>query len=39
MEAKFFTKGEHTSILKRFRQKFKKTKSDPFAGQVPVKAS
>ena len=39
LEAKFFTKGEHTSILKRFRQKFKKTKSEPFAGQVPVKTS
>ena len=38
-ESKFFTKGEHTSILKRFRQKFKKSKpADPFAGQVPVPA-
>ena len=34
-DAKFFSKGDHTSILKRFRQKFKKTKKEPFAGQVP----
>ena len=32
---KFFTKGEHTSILKRVRKSFKKTKKDPFAGEVP----
>jgi len=38
-DAKFFSKGDHTSILKRFRQKFKKTKKEPFAGQVPMKSS
>ena len=38
-DAKFFSKGEHTSILKRFRQKVKKAKKEPFAGQVPQKAS
>jgi len=35
-DAKFFSKGDHTSILKRFRQKFKKTKKEPFAGVVNV---
>ena len=36
---KFFTKGEHTSILKRFRQSIKKQKKDPFAGECPKPAS